>query len=414
MNRMVNRTRRRQVRQGFGTLLFMLLLVLFIALLMLVLNYAYLAYSQLRAGEVTDTLARTAVPALLDEGLLDIPPVLDQTDDIAATEVELAVLNTALNNAAGANQRLRFVPGNDPDQTDIFVTYGWVEDVSMPITEGGLTPTFQTTPPANTPLNTLRIEASRPTTGANPLYLFVRGLISADDAAADIGTISYATLDSRLIGFQPTATVNIPVVPIGIMETAWDGRMGNAGGSSRVDFQGVLRPIGNVGGTSDIVLLNFDDTASVSVSDIPDQIRYGSSAGDINVNGDTFLGPIIPGSLTLDLPADDITPAAGDAMAIAAALDDVASGNPTNDRRRIFPLYSMFNDGSGQAELTGFVAATILPQSEYDAGTQQLRLVVEPEFVIHFTAVTTRTYDDGMDNYDVPENVYVHKLRLSR
>jgi hypothetical protein len=416
MHRPITSKRRSQPRRGFGTLVFMLLLVLFIALLMLVLNYAYLAYSQLRASDVTDTLARTAVPALLNEGLLDATPNFNQADDMMAAEVEVDTINTALNNAAGVNQRLRYTVGsNDPDDTDIFVSFGWVEDVSLPITTAGTNPTFKTTPPANTPFNTLRVEASRPKQGNNPLYMFVRGLITPTNAAANIGTTSYATLDSRLIGFQPTPTVNIPVVPIGILESDWPSRTVDVDGSGRKDFQGQLRQEGASSGLSNIVLLNFhENAAGVNLSEIPDQIRYGSESADIDINGRDFLGPIIPGALQLTLPADDTTPAAGQATAIAAALDDVASGAITNDRRRIFPLYSTYRNTNGEADLVGFVAATILPQSEYDGGTKQLKLVIEPEFVIHFTAVTTRTYVDGMSNFDVPENVYIHKLRLSR
>jgi hypothetical protein len=417
MNRTVNYQRRSRVRQGFGTLLFMLLLVIFIALLMLVLNYTYLAYSQLRTADVTDTLARTAVAALLDEDLLDAPPMLDQTNDIAAVQVEIAALNTALNNAAGANQQLRYVPGNNAADTDIFVHYGWVEDVSQPVTEGLLDPTFLTTPPANTPFNTLRIEASRPKNGANPLYMFVRGLITPTNAAADIGTISYATLDSRLVGFQPTPTVNIPVVPIGILDSGWNSRTNNVGGSARLDFEGQLREHGSAVADGNLVLLNFDEDAmGVDPDQIANQIRYGSSSTDIHINGGDFLGPIIPGSVSLTLAADDETPIAGQAQAIANALNDVATGTVTNDRRRIFPLYSTYSSANGEAVLVGFVAGTILPApaTQYDAGDQRLKIAIEPEFVIHFTAVTSRNYDDGMVIHPVPENVYIHKLRLSR
>jgi hypothetical protein len=138
----------------------------------------------------------------------------------------------------------------------------------------------------------------------------------------------------------------------------------------------------------------------VDPDQIANQIRYGSSSTDIHINGGDFLGPIIPGSVSLTLAADDETPIAGQAQAIANALNDVATGTVTNDRRRIFPLYSTYSSANEEAVLVGFVAGTILPApaTQYDAGDQRLKIAIEPEFVIHFTAVTARTFTVGMTN----------------
>ena len=121
-------------RRGYGSLLFTMVLVIFLGLLMLVVNYAYLAYSQLRAAEVTATLARTALSELLDEHKL-ADQAANQNDDLDQVEADVATFLNELNNAAASGQRLRYVPGsNNPSNTDIFVTPVRVDDVTQPLT----------------------------------------------------------------------------------------------------------------------------------------------------------------------------------------------------------------------------------------------------------------------------------------
>lgn len=387
-------------RRGVGTLLFMVFLAIFIMLLVLVVNYTYLAYSQLRTAEVTDTLARIAVTELLDEELLNNQPT-DQAGDVDASEAIVAEYLDKMNDAAAANQQLRYTIGsNDPANTDIFVTAGRVDDLTVPVTDSGANPTFDATPPAADLLNTLRIEANRSKTGANPLYLFVRAAFTPQ--AADIGTTSFATLDSRLLGFRPTTVTPTPIVPIAISQNAWEtGPRGPKGGiPGRLDFTGELKSAG----TGNLVLLNFDQNDSVDVPEMTDQIEEGVLPDEIDVAGSDYLGPIAPGIASQLFNAEANTSAAN-GMALAQAFDNIAG------ERRIFPLYSTIN--SGKAEIVGFIGATVL-DAAWNGGAGDLQLFLEPEFVVHFTAVTDRHFQSGMTTFDVPENVYVHKLRLSR
>lgn len=388
-----------------GTLLTMMILMVFIGLLMLVVNYTYLAYSQLRTADVTDTLARTAVSELQDTALLEPGGLPIQNDDILAAENVVKYFVDQLNAAAAANQQLRYDPNGNPGDNDITVTAGWVADLSKPVTSATFLEEGHPNIPAGSPLNTLRVEASRPKNGQNPVYLLIRGLFAPQ--TADIGSASYATLDSRLVGFQPTALVNTPVVPIALDNTSWQARAADVNGAGPTDFVGQMKQTGGAGVAS-ITLVNFRDIpAPVNYSEIEDQIRFGTTPLEVNINGGDLIGPVVPGTaITLDLPAEFETPPVVSAQTLATALNDVAA---SDDPRRIFPLYD--NPGSDRVEIVGFVAARIL---EATYNNQTLELALEPDFVVHYTAVTMPVFNDGINNFSVPENVYIQKLRLSR
>jgi hypothetical protein len=405
-------------RRGYGSLLFVFGMVIFVLLLALVLNYSYLAFTQLRTSDVTDTLARTAVSELLDDSRLNPTPTVSQADDVDDAEQAVSQYLAQFNAAAAANQQLRYVIGsNDPALTDIYVTPFYVDDVTSPLTTGGGSPNATTTPPAGVPLNTLRVESLRDQSGGNPLYAFIR--FAQTPEKVEINTASYATLDSRLIGFQPTPTANTPIVPIALRESAWLARASNVGGSAIIDFQGQMRFSNGGGPQANIVLVNFRDNATVDPSEIDDQVRFGTSPSQINIDDgnpgtpSNFLGPVVPGVQSRTLPAQDNTPGGAQTQAIVNALNDVAG---SDDPRRIFPLYGTFNNDIDTANIVGFVAARVLQAIRDNPGmpNERLRIVLEPEFIVHFTAVTARTFTQGINSFDVPENVYIHKIRLAR
>ena len=408
-------------RRGYGSLLFTMVLVIFIGLLMLVVNYAYLAYSQLRTAEVTDTLARTALTPLLDEHVL-ADQAHDQSDDIQQVQSDVALFLQELNNAAASGQHLRYVPGsNQSSETDIFVTFGRVDDVTQPVTGGN----FTTTLAAGELFNTLRIEAARPRNGANPLYQMVRGM--AFPQAASIGSASYATLDSRLIGFRPTNSANSPVVPIGIALGSWNsGRVSDTFlPNGRLELDGRLQSDSQNATNANLVLLNFNNRVAsgspfgnTEADRVVTQTLAGIGPGDFD--GD-YLGPIAPSqpqAAMQSFRADQSHP--DNAQELADMLDDIAQ---SNEPRRIFTLYDNYNDNTHVANLVGFVAARVLQSDVVNVAngmstTPQLRVILEPTFYVHFTAETARTIDaDGNSTTsfdDVPENLYIHKLRLSR
>jgi Flp pilus assembly protein TadG len=417
--------RRHRRRRGVGSLLFMLFLTIFILLLMLVVNYTYLAYSQLRTGEVTDTLARIAATELLDESVFDSDEQQfaanqgsPQADDVAQSQTAVADYLAKLNLLADARQHLRYdATPDDADDSDVFVSPGRVEDASAPITSA----TFQPYDPSAQAirLNTLAIEASRSATGTNPLYMLVRNTLMPQTAT--IGTTSYATLDSRVIGFQPTAKVNVPIIPIGILDTAWKAqgaRGADHGGKPRKDFRGSIKD--SAGGN--LVLLDFHQNGPAVQVDtaFTDRILNGLDQGDIEIHHtdttlpDYFLGPVVEGTMVkvANMPVQGTLNGA-DALTLESALNVIADPDLVSGERRIFPLCSTATGGT--TDIVGFVAARIVG---VDYQANKLQVDLEPEFVVHFTAVTAFHYADPADGnapeIEVPENVYIHKLRLSR
>jgi hypothetical protein len=389
-----------QRRRGVSTMLYMVCLSIFVMLLMLVVNYTYLVYSQLRTGNLTDLLVRTAAPSLLDEGLLDSPSVASPLNDLEEAAAVAALYLDKNNQNVAPDQQLK--------GSDLTINGFRVENVNAPFVGDNLLP-FDPNNPGAIRLNTLMIAANRPASGDNPLLLLVRSAFTPE--AADIGTVSFATLDSRLIGLEPTAGANTPVMPIGIFDNAWKAagcRSANLGGKPRKDFRGT---ISGAGGT--LVLLSFDQSAAsfAANSDAADQIRLGLGQTDINIDdGDPqtpayFLGPVVEGTnvKVKDLPAQ-ATINAGEVLILQPALQEVIG------QKRVFPLCSAVS-GAGKADIVGFVAATIL-DAQYNAG--KLELDLEPEFIIHYTAKTAYQFDNGNGPVTVPENVYIHKLRLSR
>jgi hypothetical protein len=370
--------------------------------------------------------------------MLASPSVLSQEDDVDAAADDTALFLAKLNATAASNQQIL--------ASDILFTPGRVEDVTAPITSATFT-SYDPAHPNAMRINTLAIEASRPANGANPLYLLVRSALTPQ--AANIGSVSYATLDSRLIGLQPTETVNTPVAPIGILYSAWVAPQGNSqieGGPGHSDFghgQGNSQIVNNNGNSSqnsagngnsdfghsqgrkkfrgtisgaaasNLLLLDFHQNGSIAIDGgFADRIKYGLDQTDIEIvhadpsTPDYFLGPVIEGSPTVkiaDIPAQ-ATLNAGDELLLFQALGSIEG------EKRIFPLCSSIT-GAGKTNIVGFAGATVKDVQYIDG---KLQLDLEPEFIVHFTAVTAYQFNDGENTITVPENVYIHKLRLSR
>ena len=72
--------------------------------------------------------------------------------------------------------------------------------------------------------------------------------------------------------------------------------------------------------------------------------------------------------------------------------------------RRVFPVYSGYCD---PLAIVGFVGARIIST---DSSGGRLRVRLEPDFIVHSTAETRPTAGGN----PVPENIYIHKTRLTR
>ncbi|MDX1943884.1 MAG: hypothetical protein SFU86_00640 [Pirellulaceae bacterium] len=385
----------RAKRRGFSSVAAILLTVIGIVTLLLVVNWTYLNLASRRMQDLAETLAWSAVYELLDDEKLQDAPVFDQVDDISDTEAAIETPTSGLlaqNNAASG-------PTLQVTDSDLMLTFGRIENANSPIGIGDfLLPPFGTDP-----YNTLRVEIFRDPGGMNPVELLIRGFGAPN--AAKISGAAYVTLDSRVTAFRPTLTTNAPLAPLAIDEAAWFSSRTAGGidtnGNGRFELRARLR---TTAGTGDFnsVLISLDSAAGLNSSLIPTQVTAGATPADVGGTG--LFGPATAasgGELTTDAERDSPTNVA----AIATAFSDVAASlRPT----RVFPIYSTYGD---PVEIVGYVGARILGASLQNiSGSNRLVVRVEPEFIVHPTAVTQFTHASAT----VPENIYIHKIRLTR
>ena len=377
-------------------------------------NWNYLVLVNRNMRQKSDAIALAAAPELLDEDLLrDYPssPTADQTNDFV--EAQAAAEAYRLKNNTPGVPALRIEPA------DMRLTSGFVPDVTgqaFPFRfedpRSLSDPTH--TPPGPSPQhNTLYVECQRAAGGGNPVRYLVDN--RSPRRAVDVRGGSFATLDNLVIGFQPTGTSNSPLAPIGILADGWmterpagpDNHP--AGGNQIRELQLRLAKSPTDATDANAVLAFYED--SIETSKLAGQIIAGVCAGDLPPSG--RFGPVstttprsVPAVQWVD-PVVDPTLNAN----LAATLNAVAIGA---DPRRVFPLYSIFNDtpplhdGRGAAQLVGFVAATI-HGAEVDLAHNRLTMIVEPCFVINHTAWTA-----APNHASAPRrNVYVHKLRIT-
>lgn len=372
-----------------------MMIVIGIVTTMLVVNWTYLVLVNRHTLRLTDTLALSAVRELLDEGRLQDAGSYMQGDDILAAQQIITTPVTGLldqnNQAAGPSLR--------PTLDDLTITAGRVDDASQPV--GGVNP-FLTSPGPGEPYNSLRVEVLRSPTGLNPVQLLIRGFGAPN--AAKISASSIATLDSRVVGFRPQSGIPAPVAPIAISQSAWFVDRVNGGldnfPNGRRELDVYLRTQSG-DGFHNGALVCLREGMSLNLFDVVNQIQNGVQQSQIHPSG--LLGPATP-SDPLPLDAERNSPA--NMATIATTLNTVASSSKP---ARVFPIYSSFSD---PLQIVGFIGARILEAEIDDTGDgPQLRVRLEPEFIVHNTVVTSRLDAAAAS---VPENLYVHKIRLTR
>ena len=394
-------------RRGLVVVLLLVSVLITVLAAMLVLNLAYLVLVQRNMQQRSDILALTGVTELLDEAVLaDAPP--NQADDVLHAETAVQALS-AINNDVGV-ERLRL------EWSDIHVTPTAVLDMSMPADESNLD--------VASPFNALWVHVRRDRSGSNPVDYLINGFWRTERAT--VQSTSCAALDNHVIGFRPTDNISSPVVPLAIKVDAWNhdrrSDLFPPDGNGRRELILTLGIADSECAAANAVVVALD-SRSIAMTELVRQIEQGVTAGDLP---DGFLGPATS-TTPLVLPARRAIGNRATAR-LAQALNDVA----TSDRpRRVFPLYQSFslsnshrspgsrprdNGSRGSAKLIGFVAATVFgakvtqqppdPSSPAEAVKKQLRVTVEPAFLVHCT-----TWTDP----DSPEqNPYIHKLRLVR
>jgi hypothetical protein len=393
--------RGRRLRRGYVSLAAIMVIMIGILTLMLVANWTYLVLVSRHTLRLSDNLALTAVYQLLDEDVLsdshNFPD--SQVDDVLAAENEIKAPGTGFldRNNAAAGERFR------PTASQVFITPARIDDASAPVVE----PTnYDETPGPGEPFNTLRVEIFRDPNGLNPVELIFRGQGAPD--TAKITSASYATVDSRVVGFRPTATVSAPVVPLALNSNAWfTTRVSGMDDSQLVDgrFELDFTLLSTSGlGTANSAVLSLDDTAAFNPAVVAAQVVNGIGPGDVNgVTG--MIGPLTAAA-PVDFNAQQVSPA-GQVGAIAAAFNAVAA---SNNPRRVFPIYQA--GFTNPLSIVGFIGARIINADATDVGSgPRLRVRLQPDFVVHSTVETRREFPAATS---VPENLYIHKIRLTR
>ena len=356
-------------RRGVLTVFLLIFLFISILMMMLVLNWIWLVLHNRDMQRRSDVLALSAAVELLDDGLLE-DKVLDQSDDVIDAESAVAIFRDFNNQVAAATLFL------EPD--NVTVTPGRVNSVEDCL--------FMKTEP----YNALRVNLHRYASGPNPARFLFRGFGALE--TADVKTASVAALDSRVIGFWPTDQVSSPLVPLAIAITAWtNDRISDVNSNGRFELEATLKlSIGDA--SANAALVDFDEKNPVNTSIMPVQITAGVSPSHLT---NSMFGPATL-SVALPVPATQKSPP--NTNAIVDAVNEVAV---SSDARRIFPLYDdVFSD---PLQIIGFVAARVLGAANTGGVSNQLRVTVEPTFIVHMTVVT-----DPAES----ENKYIHKLRL--
>ncbi len=391
----------RRLRRGYVSLMAIFLIIIGIVTLMLVVNWTYLVLISRHTLRLSDTLALTAVSQLLDEQVLSDSqsfPATQANDITAATnEITTPVTGFLARNNAAAGPTLR------PTAAQLTITPARVDNASVAVVAPS---NFTTTPGAGEPYNTLRVEVFRDPSGLNPVELVFRGQGSGN--TAKITSASFATLDSRVVGFRPLAAVRAPVAPLALNSTAWfTTRVTGANDTQlpdgRFELDFTLLSTTSLG-TANSALLSLNNTAAFNPSNVATQVTTGIGPADVNgVTG--TLGPLAA-TAAMAFDSEQTSPAA-QLAAIAAAFNTVAA---SNNPRRVFPIYSgAFTDPSN---IVGFIGARVINADGANGGSgPRLRVRLQPDFIVHSTVETRRLFPGATS---VPENLYIHKIRLTR
>lgn len=361
-------------------------LVVTLLLAALVINWAYLVLVQRDMQFRTDLIALAAAPALLDEDVLMDRPQ-EQFDDLGDANAT-AHLYREMNNARTS----RFL---QLESGDLDVSPGSIATSSAGLSTSG----FQ----AAGPFNALRITAKRSSQGSRPVAWLVNTFWS--EGAVDVAARSYAALNNRVIGFQPTMESPSPVLPLAIDVQSWRIHRGRdmypIAGNGIKELHVQLgqseqggTPIGNM------VLVSFDGPLTSWV--VLQQIADGLKPTDLPApNHD--LGPVTAWAEPLVLHGEQ----AVDSLMhneVSLRLQRLSPAN--GEIPRVFPLFDsadpLTQPSDGKFRIVGFVAGKIISST---IGTDVVRFVVEPCFLIHPTAWIHASGEP---------NPFIHKLQIIR
>lgn len=378
-------------RRGALTLALLLLVALGVLMAAVALDWAYLVLVQRSMQQRTDALALAGAPELLDQQMLEdagAVPHRDQRDDAQMARVaadEWRVLNNTV-----ANGRFRL------DLADLQFNTGHVGDV----TQTSRPQFFDPGQPllGNGPVhNALLVRAVRKPSGRNPVGRLLGQF--AGLGAVEVSAQSYAALDSRVIGFQPTPEAPAPVVPLAIDVNAWNAAHGADKNYNHVrELEVRLRSTQANAAAPNAAVVSFYGgfNLTTALRQTGDGVRPGELAAPNFALGPATVAQPMPLAGAAQLNSTATT-------SLKNRLQQLAASRAV----RAFPLYASQGAPTAQFPIVGFVAAQVTA-----ARVAEGRLVVElePAYLIHFTAWTTAPNDP----VNAQANLYIHKLRLVR
>ncbi len=381
----------RRGRRGVLTLALLMLVAVGILLAALALDWAYLVLMQRSLQQRTDALALAGAPELLDQQQLENAGATsrrDQRDDVRMARVTADEWRVFNNRAAAARFRL--------DLADLALSTGYVADIASTSAASFFDSSQPLIGPGSSH-NTLCVRAIRKPGGRNPVGRLLGQW--AGLGPVEVSAHSYATLDNRVIGFQPTAEAPSPVVPLAIDVNAWNGPHGadkNQNGVKELEIR--LRSPQTAATVPNAAVVSFFGGLNLPVA--LRQTSAGVHAGDL-ASPEYVLGPA---TATAHLPlAGTQRINSGATSSLQVRLQQLAASQAV----RAFPLYTSQGATASLFPVVGFVAARITA-----ARVAEGRLVVEiePAYLVHFTAWTTGVSDP----LAAQANLYIHKLRLVR
>ena len=265
----------------------------------------------------------------------------------------------------------------------------------------------------------------------NPVATLLNG--ATGNAGADVSTLSEASIDNRIVGFQPLAGVPIPALPLAILENAKDGDSRESWANQIEDRQG-LDQYGYDERTGEITR-GSDGIPEIHLRSV---LRRGdpdkANVHVFDVNGsstiDGLMGQFPDGWTEQDLPK----PLAGFRLNEGTdefdTVDGIHGSTPrvleeTIGQCRILFLYENFlangRSGAGRIEISRPVAGRVLSvEVLQDDGC---KLIIQPGVMTTRTAILTD--DDAGSNSDWSNrrssaddseqvaNRYIYKLQIT-
>lgn len=377
------------------------------AAIALALNRAWIDGAQVELTTATDAAALAAARELAGDDLLRSG--IDASGRVAAARLA-AVQVAALNTVAG--QPVQLAPGD--------VHFGRVVLDST----NGMNVFLESESDPRSVVVWARRERSR----GNPVGLLMSGLTGV--GAADLGRLATATIDNNIVGVRASANIQIPALPLAILESdssgmrpdTWQAQIVQRRGNDQFSFDPATGAVERAsdgipeivlttlsvptGGRSDIFpnVCLVDFTGGWDPEHLVEMIKHGISSADLaNFNSELLL----PGT-PVSVPAT--------ALIGGPAWDAL---NQNLGQCRICFLYQNSPAAAGSAApssvvCTGLVAGRVMQTAV--AANGALQIVFQPGVIVTRAAETIAQADLAGDTQGAVTigNPYIFKMTLTR